>query len=376
MEKNIRRISMLLFLGFLLIMGTLTMLCGSGGNRDGNGEKNLEKPTFNIKSYFNGDYSNDVQNYLCSLFFKHDDWQRLLTDIELCSGRLEVNGVYITENRQIECLCEPDFAIVDQTVEAMNNYASQISVPVYFMLAPTSAGIYADELDENVPLYNQESFIDYVYAKVDDNIKVLDIFMTLKSADDEYIYYKNDSHWTSLGAYYAYYYAISKLGFTPVSFSQYNIERMSSPFYGSFYSQTLYDGFGADYVDIFNCESGIKVKSLNISAGELAGEYDSIYFRENFDKADKYSLFLGGDYPLVDINTDAQSGKRLLLIKDSYANCFVPFLTQHYSKITLVDMKCINGNLESLVSADDYSQVLFLYNASDFANDTYLKRIV
>lgn len=373
MEKTVRRISMLLFLGFLFIMGMMSVF-GGIFNSDDESKKADQMAQFTIKSYFSGDYSSTVQSYLCNIIFKHDKWQRLATDIELCSGKLEVNGVYITENRQIEHLYEPDYTLVDQNIEAVNEYASQISVPVYFMLAPTSAGIYADELYENAPQYNQESFIDYVYAKFDDNIKALDIFMTMKSADEEYIYYKNDMHWTSLGAYYAYYYAISKLGFTPVSFSQYNIERMSAPFYGSLYSKTLYDGFGADYVDIFTCESGIKVKSL--SFGDEHGDvYDTLYFREKLDNNDKYSLFLGGDFPLININTEAQSGKSLLIIKDSYANCFVPFLTQHYSKITLVDMSCISSGLDTLVSADDYSQVLFLYNASNFASDTNLKKI-
>ncbi len=375
MEKIIKRLSMLLFLGFLLTMSIITLVSPKEEFSDVENRTLAAKPELSLESYFDASYSKGLEQFMCDHFYKRSDWIKLMTHMELFSGKLEVNGVYITENRHIERLSEPDFDVVDETIDAINEYASEISTPVYFMLAPSSAGIYADELDANAPQYNQESFIDYVYANVDDNIRVLDIFMTLKSADEEYIYYKNDHHWTSLGAYYAYYYAISKLGFTPVSFSQYNIERVSSSFYGSLYSETLYEGFGGDYVDIFNCDSGIQVKSVSVNDGIKLKEYDSLYFREFLEKKDKYSMFLGGNFPIVDIETDAQSGKSLLLIKDSYANCFVPFLTQHYSKITVVDMRYINIGLENFVSADDYSQVLLLYNASGFANDTDLKKI-
>ncbi len=368
-------VSMLLFLIFLSVFGAFTLFSEKQEFSDVENRALAPMPEFTAQNYFDATYTDELSDYLCDHFLGRTNWIKLMTHAELFSGKIEVNGIYITENRHIEHLQSPDFDVVDESIEAINEYASQTATPVYFMLAPSASGIYSDELDLYTPMYDQEKFIDYVYANINDNVRPLDIFMTLKSASDEYIYYKNDHHWTSLGAYYAYYYAISKLGFTPVNFSQYNIERVSSSFFGSLYSETLYEGFGADSVDIFNCDSGIKVTSVKIEDGRSIKEYDSLYFREYLDKKDKYSMFLGGNYPIVNIATDAQSGKSLLLIKDSYANCFVPFLTQHYSNITVVDMRYINIGLENFVSADDYSQIMFLYNASGFAQDTDLKKI-
>ena len=375
MEKKAQAVSMILFTLFLSALGIITLLSDKQDYSETENRALAQMPEFSKEKYFDASYFTELSDYLCDHFYGRSDWIRLMTKSELASGKIEINGTYITPNRHIEHLTEPDFAVVDEAVNAINEYTAETTTPVYVMLAPTAAGIYADELYSDAPQYAEEKLIDYVYAKLDENVKSLDIFMTMKSAYEEDIYYKNDHHWTSLGAYYAYYFAISKLGFTPVDFSQYNIERISSDFYGSLYSQTLYSGFGPDSVDIFNCENGIEITSVEINDGLKTTQYDSLYFREYLDKKDKYSVFLGGNYPIVNITTQAQSGKKLLLIKDSFANCFVPFLTQHYSEITLVDMRYINIGLANFVNADDYSQILFLYNASGFSGDTDLKKI-
>lgn len=44
------------------------------------------------------------------------------------------------------------------------------------------------------------------------------------------------------------------------------------------------------------------------------------------DEPDAYEVFLGGDYDKIDIRTTADSTDRLLLVKDSFADCMIPFL--------------------------------------------------
>ena len=43
----------------------------------------------------------------------------------------------------------------------------------------------------------------------------VDVRQTLAEHKDEYIYYRTDHHWTSLGAYYAYQQLCGALGLTP-----------------------------------------------------------------------------------------------------------------------------------------------------------------
>ena len=63
----------------------------------------------------------------------------------------------------------------------------------------------------------------------------------------------------------------------------------------------------------------------------------------------------------------------MLVLKDSYANSFVPFLAQHYRKIVMVDPRYYFGNLEQLIQVENVQEILYLYNANTFFADTSLE---
>ena len=75
----------------------------------------------------------------------------------------------------------------------------------------------------------------------------------------------------------------------------------------------------------------------------------------------------------TDIKTNAGNRKKILVIKDSYANSFVPFLTQNYSEIAVIDLRYVKTSVTDFVNPDEFDQTLFLYNASTFAEDKNVK---
>ena len=60
------------------------------------------------------------------------------------------------------------------------------------------------------------------------------------------------------------------------------------------------------------------------------------------------------------VTTDADNGKRLLLYKDDFADCIVPFLVQHYSEVCIVDLTQTGEAFAEAADPQDYTQVLFL----------------
>jgi hypothetical protein len=135
----------------------------------------------------------------------------------------------------------------------------------------------------------------------------------------------------------------------------------------------LYDKIEPDVIDIYSYPNGSNVSSVTVNDGMEEKVYDSMYFRDNLNKKDKYLVFLGQNQPLVDIKTDVKNNKKLLVIKDSYANSFIPFLTQHYSEITVLDLRFIRTSYKNIVDMKQYSQALILYNAVSMENDETLK---
>ena len=127
-----------------------------------------------------------------------------------------------------------------------------------------------------------------------------------------------------------------------------------------------------DYYILANGEPKVHMVSIN---DKNKTEYDSLYVREYLDTKDKYSSFTGENAPIVHITTDVEKGKNLLVIKDSYAHSLVPFLSKHYSKITMVDMRYINTGLNNFINMSEYDQVLFMQNVITFTEDSYMKKL-
>ena len=244
------------------------------------------------------------------------------------------------------------------------------------MIVPTSAEIYADELPKNAPNVNQRDFISYVYENLNDSVTTIGVYQTMFSNRDDYIYYRTDHHWTTKGAYLAYAAAGKKMGYTPVPDELYDIEHAGIDFMGTFYSKTLYDGVEKDILDFYHFAGGSPVKEVAVTTnyGEDPAVYESMYFREYLGVKDKYASFLGTNTPLITIKSENDGGK-LLVVKDSYAHCYVPFLTQHYSEITMIDLRYINVSYSQVVDPEEYDQVLILYNASSFMTDTDIRKL-
>ena len=99
---------------------------------------------------------------------------------------------------------------------------------------------------------------------------------------------------------------------------------------------------------------------------------DSLYNFEYLDKKDKYSMFLNNIHPFIEItNETADSDKELAVVKDSYANCLVPFLVNHYRKVYVFDTRYYKGGPSKFINENrQITDVLLLYNMNTLDNDT------
>ncbi len=364
------------FFAILIFMSVMTIILPKQDFLEMENSYAEKLPELSAKSVYNRTYMNKMEKYISDHFAGRISWIKGRTILETSLGKNERNGIYILDDRLVEKIPEPDYASADKAIAAINKFAGEHDVPVFVMIVPTSAEIYADELPENAPNADQKEFIDYVYRGLDRSVNTIDVYQTMSSNRDDYIYYRTDHHWTTKGAYLAYAAAGKKMGYDPVPLEMFDIEHAGIDFIGTFYSKALYDGIEKDTLDFYHLPDGYPVTEVDITErfGEEPEVYGSMYFREYLDVKDKYSAFLGTNMPIVEIRTGCEGGK-LLIIKDSYAHCYAPFLTQHYSDITLVDMRYINISLDKVIDTSGYDQVLILYNASSFMTDTDIRKL-
>ena len=191
--------------------------------------------------------------------------------------------------------------------------------------------------------------------------RVVDLSCVLLTHEDEYIYYKTDHHWTTLGAYYAY----SAISDDPLDLS--TLEKGEKDgFLGTLYAK--YKGLFVkpDVITYYD----IPIRSF-VTDDTLR---NSLLDKEKLLVFDKYGMFLYGNFGKSEIVSDESilsekgKGKKLIIFKDSYANCLIPFLTHDYEYITLIDLRYYKDSVKELVENNKDADILFINNF-DFLNE-------
>ena len=287
----------------------------------------------------------------------HDKLFQLKSRTDLIIGEKMIQGVYITKER----LLEKQFSETGGNAEKLNQFYEKYHIPVYLVLVPSATAIYESNLPANALNVNQEELIKSVYAGTGTGIRCIDAYAVLRSLKENYIYYRTDSHWTSYGAYHVYQSAIQKMGFTPVSYQKYVISHLSTEFRGNLYQKTLYDAVKPDVLDCYTNETGSKITEILAYDGEKVEKREELHDTEALKTENMYEFYLGKPCEKLIIRTDLDNDKKLLLYQDSYGDCMLPFLLQHYHEICVVNLEKMNC---SEIHPEEYTQVMVLSSIS------------
>ena len=101
----------------------------------------------------------------------------------------------------------------------------------------------------------------------------------------------------------------------------------------------------------------------------------SLYDSSKLETRDKYGVFLGGNTSVLDIKTVSTSQRRLLLVKDSFADCFVPFLTPYFREIVVVDPRYYSGTMTDIMDTYRITDTLILYSGNTFFTDNSISGV-
>lgn len=273
---------------------------------------------------------------------------------------------------------------------AINSLADSLkgTANVYSLIAPISAGVMLDKsVIEQTGSSDEEEAINWMYANMDENVKTVSVFETLRAHNAEYIYFHTDHHWTALGAYYAYTDFCKAKGIEPhalSSFKTYTFPDYLGTFYsGSNQSEEL--GSNPDTITAYipNGTNLMKTYMSNHDGTYTEYDWNIVFDVSDYDKSALYSTFTAGDQPYSYAhNPEIHDGSSVVLVKDSYGNAFLPFLVDHYEHIYLVDFRYYKSycewagiadpSLEALVRDKGIQDVIVLNNIYNTAADELL----
>ena len=300
-----------------------------------------QKPAFSLAGIFSKDYMQDIESYTADQFAFRDFWVSMKVGVDWLLGKREFNGVYLGKDGYlIQKLSEPDQA----------------------------AYILQDYLPSGAPTLDQSQQLKWIRGMLSNSVNSIDISRTLKQHASEGLYYKTDHHWTTKGALLGFEAAAEELGIEdPIT--SYDIYTVTKSFSGTLASTSGYH-WSKDSIEVY-APKNVEMQYL-VTDSDDKEKRPTVYHKDALEEKDQYQVFFGGNHGLVDITTANDTKSRLLIFKDSYANCFVPFLLPYYNEIVMVDPRYYYENVQNLTESKGITDILFLYNMDTFMTDRYI----
>jgi hypothetical protein len=336
-----------------------------------------EWPDLSFKTLFSGYFGDMFNVYIQDQFPVRDAWISLKTFSEMLVGKKDNGRVYFGKDGYLLLIgSKPDKKLLDKNLAALSKLFDELAdkqkdLRSFLLFVPSAAEVMPDLLPAYAPGPDTSAVMNAALAYLGHKAFLIDSLAALQSAakNKGQLYYRTDHHWTTGGAYVVYQAWARALGFEPLQQDDFRIDTVSKSFYGTCWSQGHGWSCKPDAIESWQTEAQCHV-TIRINGSEKPD--GKLYDPAFLNKKDKYAYFLGGNYATVDVTTGIHNGRTLLLIKDSYANAFIPFLTQHYERILVVDPRHLNMNLEDCLqklAGFVPTDLLLLCSLDQFASD-------
>jgi len=321
-------------------------------------------PEFYLKHVADGSFAADYATYLKEQIVFRDGFRAIKAVAELELLRKgENNGVYVVDGEIYDKFYGVNQQYIDRATGLINGLIASIgSDRVYLSVIPSKAHTL---VGGGYLLSDQVAIADDLRRQVD--VAYIDLMHPLRDNGAD-VYYRTDHHWTTHGAAQAYAVLIEAMGYEPIR--DYSLEEITDAFVGSNYGRAALPGIEEDSIVLAHNDLIDAMSMCRYTTADTCDSFDAVYDREKADGLDPYDVFLGGASPIVVIeNGLAHTDRELVLFKDSYAHALAPFLAQHFSKVTLVDLRYVRRELVLENFDLDGKTVLFLYSTTILNTD-------
>ena len=332
-------------------------------------------PKLSLTGVLNGDFMEQWESYMSDQFAGRNLLRGLKVKLDRLGGSRMENGVIIGKDGQLfEDIAVPDDELFKDNINAVRSFAEMYpDIPTTVMLIPDAACILSDSLPAFATVEDQSQMFSMVERGLGDSVSWVDAYSALNKHKTEKLYYKTDHHWTTQAAFYVFQEAAAGLGIEGDVSDDYVSYTVTDSFNGVLASKS---GAGLDekeQIDIYVPTEGDDDVIVNYV--DEAKKRTSLYDSSKLETRDKYGVFFGGNTSVMDIRTMSTSRQRLLVVKDSFADCFIPFLTPYYREIVVVDPRYYSGTLEDIMETYRITDALILYSGNTFMTDNNISGV-
>lgn len=336
-----------------------------------------QMPELTLNAIRSGEFEKDYEEYMNDQFIQRNDWIALKTSVERLLLKRESKDIYFAEDGYLIEKHTGSFSTerAQRNKELLADFVRQYQEAfgdghLSVLIIPNAADILTDKLPPFAPASGGNAYLNMLADSLPENIW-FDAAAVLRQHAGEELYYRTDHHWKTLAAFYVYQAWAKRQGYPPAVSGDYEILTAADDFEGTIQSKLGIRTAG-DTIELYFPREPADYTIQKDHSEEISHE---LYDYPALGTKDKYSVYFGGNQAFLKISTAADNGRKLLVIKDSYANCFLPFLFRDFQEIDVVDLRYTSRRPSQLITENGYTDLLVLYNAAGFAEDTGISRL-
>lgn len=376
--RHLTSVCFLLFIGVIFLFSCLQFLrlCQAKLN----GEENTS-----LKGFF-FDYRIPKENAFISI---NGGWQRLL-------GAREVNERFRLDNGHLTYIIpeEDTDGIAANTVD-FYNAVSELNIPFLYVNTPFKIDADDKQLPPSISDYSNENADKFLAKLYNNSVPVLDLRSAEKDEKLNHydLFYMTDHHWKAETGFWAYNEIVDYLakldnswGLDPMlkDISNYGSLTYSDISLGSAGRRVGPLYAGKDDISLiypeFETALSFTVPDENIQKNGTYSE--TILFPERLTESDdftvsRYTVYCGGDYSLLLTKNNSSADdlpvrsapKRLIVIKDSFSEVVIPFLSLGYDEVDYIDLRLFRDDLISYIESREPDLVMVIYNPGAYESN-------
>ena len=383
MKKNYEKLTVILFCSLLFLLSVSFLIIPDRDFSEQENRKLQQAPILDSESFFSGKFSKDINVYFADQFPLRDLFVKIKSSSELGFLKGENNGV-LYSNGQLavknfkpfrSALIEPTDSdriyldMVQIQADAVDRLACKLNVPVVTVIPPRTI-----DIADSTFLYDRpdgDKLFEIFESSLSEKAGYIDALELLrpKYESGEYVYYKTDHHWTTLGAYYVYCETMRQLGKEDaiIPQSEFEIEYIND-FSGTTASKANFPIYERDVLELWHLpdDNDYLINSDGVDENEF-------YERSFLKKSDKYAVFFGGTKAVTTIKKEGSERETLLIAKDSFANSLIPFLAREFD-IVAINL-ATNASVSALAEFYEADAVMIVFNAENVITTGHLGKL-
>ena len=362
------RTDKILSIGFVLTLLLLGLFTAAGGKRE---FSYLEKrylatqPSFTLERVLDGSFAEQFEEWAMDHLPGRESLTGLAALTDYAENLQVTKDIYLTQDRAlVECPAVFSQQVIDRNMDAINSFAEQMG-HVDFMLIPSAGYLLQDRIVGLADPYSDKEIVSAAYQKANaGHVSVTDLFPLFTGEDARKLFYKTDHHWTSRGAYEACAFYTSAKGRMLPAADAYRVETADG-FLGSCYSRACLWSIPPETLEMWRSGAPFEV-----AFSDKERSYGDLFFQNHLDEGDKYQVFLDGNHPLVTVKNKSPGAEgKILVIRDSFSNCFGCFLADAYETVLMVDLRYYRKPIKELIETECPDDILILYSVNNFMTD-------